>query len=167
MIIRQATLADIPRVMHILDIAHETMRRTGNPTQWPDTYPSLELVTNDVVARIAYVILHNGSIVATFTLIPSPEPVYAGLTGPGWLDDVRPYHVIHRVAAAPDVHGVFDAIIRFCESVTDNLRIDTHPDNVIMRHCILKHGFSFCGTVFYPGGGYRIAFQRLKNTRKP
>lgn len=163
--IRQATTDDLPRIMQILDIAHETMRRTGNPTQWPDTYPSVETMTDDINAHHAHVLTLNQQIVATFTLMPSPEPNYANITGPGWLDDDNPYMVIHRVAADPSFHGAFDAIIAFCASQSNNLRIDTHTDNVIMRHCIQKHGFTYCGIVFYPGGGDRIAFQRLTNAQ--
>ena len=46
-------------------------------------------------------------------------------------------------------------------SVTDNVRIDTHADNAIMQHNILKHGFRFCGTILLANGDPRLAYQKL------
>ena len=46
----------------------------------------------------------------------------------------------------------------------DNIRIDTHQDNVPMCSLLRKLGFKHCGTVFYdrPGGGERVAFDWVK-----
>ena len=47
----------------------------------------------------------------------------------------------------------------WCVSKDRNLRIDTHRDNFIMRHNILKYGFRYCGIIFLESGDERIAYQ--------
>lgn len=58
-----------------------------------------------------------------------------------------PYYVIHRVTSLPAAHGVFSAIVSYCIQHSDNLRIDTHRDNHIMRHLVEKYGFTYCGII--------------------
>ena len=42
-----------------------------------------------------------------------------------------------------------------------NIRIDTHHDNKIMQHNILKHGFTYCGIIYLLSGDKRLAYQRI------
>ena len=96
--------------------------------------------------------------------MPSPEPTYARIYGGAWLDDSLPYHVIHRIASLPSVHGVFAAMLDFCSAAEPNLRIDTHSDNHIMQHLLARHGFTLCGTIYLASGSPRLAYQRLLPT---
>ena len=96
-----------------------------------------------------------------FAFIPSPEPTYSYIEGGSWLDD-SPYHVVHRVASYPHVHGVFRAIMDWCFSQDPNIRIDTHRDNRIMQHCILRYGFTYCGIIYLQSGDERLAYQRKR-----
>jgi hypothetical protein len=59
----------------------------------------------------------------------------------------------------PDVHGIFSSIIGWCKERDSNLRIDTHRDNHIMQHNILKHGFKYCGIIYLESGDERLAYQ--------
>ena len=77
-----------------------------------------------------------------------------------WLDDELPYHVVHRIASYPDVHGIFSDIMDYCFSHDLNIRIDTHRDNRIMQHNILKHGFSYCGIIYLASGDERLVYQK-------
>jgi len=80
-----------------------------------------------------------------------------------WLDDELPYHVVHRIASYPDVHGIFSDIMDFCFSHDPNIRIDTHRDNKTMQHNIAKHGFSYCGIIYLASGDERLAYQKKLN----
>ena len=40
--------------------------------------------------------------------------------------------------------------------------IDTHKDNAIMQHNIVKHGFSYCGIIHLASGDERLAYQKLR-----
>lgn len=42
-----------------------------------------------------------------------------------------------------------------------HLRIDTHADNHIMQHLILKNGFEQCGIIHIADGSERIAYEKV------
>ena len=43
--IRKATMNDLPDILAIYAYAREYMKEHGNPDQWKDNYPPLELLT--------------------------------------------------------------------------------------------------------------------------
>lgn len=161
-VIRQATPADLPAVMQVVEAAKGIMRASGNLHQWVDGYPSEEVIMADIEKGHGYAAEENGRIVAYFAFVPSPEPTYSKIYEGSWLDNKQPYHVVHRIASYPDVHGIFSDIINFCFSHTNNIRIDTHRDNTIMQHNILKHGFTYCGIIYLASGDERLAYQKTK-----
>ncbi|MBO7479362.1 MAG: N-acetyltransferase, partial [Bacteroidales bacterium] len=123
--IRHACEADLPEVMSVIEAGKGIMRASGNMLQWNDGYPSQSVILADMEASNGYVVEEDGAIVAYFALIASPEPTYREIYGGEWLDDEKPYHVIHRIASTPESHGVFDAIMDYSFSVDGNIRIDT------------------------------------------
>ena len=159
--IRHACEADLAEVMSVIEAGKGIMRASGNMLQWNDGYPSQSVILADVAAGNGYVIEEDGQTVAYFALIPSPEPTYNAIYGGEWLDDEKPYHVIHRIASTPESHGVFDAIMDYAFSIDGNIRIDTHKDNLIMQHNIAKHGFTYCGIIYLPSGDERLAYQKI------
>ena len=159
--IRKATPADLPALRTVFEAAKAIMRADGNPHQWAGAYPDDAAVLRDIAGGWGHVLTDGGRVAAYFALIPSPEPTYAYIEDGAWLDDALPYHVIHRIASLPDVHGVFAATIDYAARADRNLRIDTHRDNKIMQHNILKHGFTYCGIIYLAGGDQRLAYQRI------
>ena len=168
---------DLPAILDILDAARGIMRASGNPTQWADGYPSEAAVRSDMAKGGGMLVTAplgeragrcreragggRERAVGYFAFLPSPEPTYARIDGGAWLDDRLPYHVIHRIASYPEVHGVFDAMLRWAGRREGNLRIDTHRDNRIMQHLLGKHGFRYCGIIYLASGDERLAYQRL------
>ena len=57
-----------------------------------------------------YVIEDGDKIVGYFAFLPSPEPTYARIYEGKWLDDMWPYHVVHRIASYPQAHGIFSSM---------------------------------------------------------
>ena len=159
--IREANTADIPEIMQVMDAAKMIMRSSGNMHQWGDGYPSDAVIISDMVKHGGFVIENAGRIVGYFAFMPSPEPTYSKIYDGEWLDDIQPYHVIHRIASYPDVHGIFSDIMDFSFSHDTNIRIDTHKDNLIMQHNIEKHGFTYCGIIYLANGDERLAYQKL------
>ena len=160
-IIRPATPADVTDIMAVMDAARQTMRRSGNPNQWNDGYPSEEVIAADMERGGGFVVVEQDRVVAYFAFLASPEPTYGVIYEGQWLDDESPYHVIHRIASFPDVHHVFHDIMAFAFSNDRNIRIDTHRDNHIMQHVITKHGFTYCGIIYLASGDERLAYQKL------
>ncbi len=161
MTIREAKPTDIAEIMLVMEAAKKIMRASGNMHQWTDGYPSETVITADMEKKGGFVIEDANKIVGYFAFLASPEPTYAQIYEGQWVDDVQSYHVVHRIASYPDVHGIFSAIMDFCFSRDTNIRIDTHRDNKIMQHNLQKHDFTYCGIIYLLSGDERLAYQRI------
>ena len=159
-IIREAKPTDMAAIMQVMDAAKNIMRQSGNMHQWGDGYPSEAVISSDIEKKGGFVIEEANKVVGYFAFLPSPEPTYSKIYDGNWMDDEKPYHVIHRIASLPDVHGIFSSIMDFSFAQDNNIRIDTHRDNKIMRHNIEKHCFTYCGIIYLANGDERIAYQK-------
>jgi len=165
--IRKVSLPkDGESLMEVFAAAKGIMAADGNVNQWIDGYPSLDIVQSDIEKDGGFVVEDDGKIVAYFAFLPSPEPTYDKIYDGKWLDDSKPYHVIHRIASFPEVHGIFQSIMEFCFAKERNIRIDTHRDNKIMQHNIEKHGFKYCGSIHLANGDERLAYQKMTEKKK-
>ena len=158
--IRRATVNDIQAVLHLIDSGRKIMIASGNTHQWDDNHPSRGQIAKDIASGSSYLLLEDGKPIATWAFVKGPEPTYAVIYNGAWLDD-GPYHVIHRVASLPHYHGVMKELLDWCFSKDGNIRIDTHKDNSVMRHCLTKYGFTYCGIIHLQNGDERLAFQKL------
>ncbi len=158
MTIRLATYEDIPAIMPVIDAAREMMHASGNVNQWINGYPSKEVIRADIARDGGFVVTDDERIVAYFAFLPASEPTYEKIYEGAWLND-EPYYVIHRLASWPDVHGIWDSVLVWAFERTHTLRVDTHRDNYIMQHNILKHGFTYCGIIYLLSGDERLAYQ--------
>ena len=147
--------------MEVLSAAKKIMRSNGNLNQWTGGYPSEEAILSDIEKGNGYVVCDGEDIVGYFAFVPSPEPTYKNIYEGKWVEDTLPYHVIHRIGSFPEVHGVFKSIMDWCFSQDPNIRIDTHRDNTIMQHLILKEGFTWCGIIYLANGDERLAYQKV------
>ena len=157
--IREAILTDLPAIMPVIDAAREMMHRSGNIHQWINGYPSEEVIKADIERHGGLVVTDDERVVAYFAFLPAPEPTYSTIYEGAWLND-EPYYVIHRLASWSDVHGVWDSVLKWAFERTHTLRVDTHRDNRIMQHNILKHGFTYCGIIYLLSGDERLAYQK-------
>ncbi len=159
--IRGARVGDVPRIMEICAEARGIMRSDGNMTQWTGGYPSEDVIRADIDASTAFAIEIDGRIEGYFAFIPGVEPTYLEIEGGGWIDDVTPYCTIHRLASSKASRGIARACFEWCWEHCRNLRIDTHEDNRIMRHCIESFGFTYCGVIHLRNGDPRLAYQKI------
>ena len=165
--IRKVSLPeDGERLMDVFAAAKNIMAADGNVNQWTEGYPSLDIVRSDIEKDGGFVVEDDGKIVAYFAFLPSPEPTYDKIYDGKWLDDTKPYHVIHRIASVPEAHGIFQSIMEFCSAKERNIRIDTHRDNKIMQHNIEKYGFKYCGIIHLANGDERLAYQKMTEKKK-
>jgi len=161
MAVREATIQDIDVLMEIYETARRFMVENGNPTQWPQGYPSKKILLKDMAAKQLYVYEQNGEIEGAFVFFIGEDPSYAKIDGK-WLND-EPYGVIHRIASRQRVPHVGQSILNYCFTKIKNLRIDTHEDNIPMQNMLKKNGFVYVGDIeLLSIHESRMAFQAVK-----
>ena len=158
--IQKANMTQLPRILEIYENARDFMARSGNPDQWGRAYPPEEMIRQDILTGKSYVNLKDGKLCAVFYFAVENDPTYGYIDG-AWLNDA-PYGVIHRIAVGESGRGVAAECFRFAETLCDNLRIDTHENNIPMQRCLLKNGFIRCGTIYLEDGNPRIAYQKVR-----
>lgn len=155
--IRNAVISELEEILAIYELARAFMKETGNPDQWRNTYPTPQIVKDDIKKEELYVLYDEEGIEGVFVFINGPDPTYDYIDG-NWLDD-EPYCAIHRVASAQKKKGVLRAVMDYAFSRSDSIKIDTHKDNAVMQHQLEKYGFKRCGIIFLENGEDRIAYQ--------
>lgn len=150
----------LDEILAIYEGARQFMRESGNPTQWAGGYPYIDVITDDIDAGQLYVIEENGELFGVFAFITEPDPDYVHIDG-AWLNSL-PYAAIHRVASAGKRGGMVAACVEYCLSRINNLKIDTHEDNIPMQKALERIGFVRCGKVHIAHAGERIAYQIYK-----
>ncbi|MBR6993517.1 MAG: hypothetical protein IKH85_05495 [Methanobrevibacter sp.] len=160
--IRKAVAGDLSKIMSIYKISQDFMIESGNPNQWGHFYPSEDLIRQDIKKEVCHVISDDEDIHAVFALFNGSEPTYEYIENGEWLNDDE-YVTVHRIASDGKLRGIFKFTIDYCKSISDNIRIDTHNNNLIMQKQIEKNGFEKCGTIYVADGSPRIAYQWSKN----
>lgn len=163
--IRKSTPDDLERILCIYAYARRQMKLAGNPDQWKDHYPSLEIVKKDIYNGCSYVMedpVSRGQvpdIVAVFAFLFGDDPTYQRIEHGSWLNN-EPYGTIHRIASSGRRKGVLRCCLSFCEAKAANIRIDTHDCNHIMQHLLESSGYQKCGQIYVADGSPRIAYQK-------
>lgn len=157
--VRKATTEDLECILQLIEHGRQEMRRNGNLEQWADGQPTRQTLAQDVAMGNSYLLEEDGMPIATFAFVPGPDSTYKNIYCGAWLDEA-PYYVVHRMARLPGKHHVFSDVLDYCFSRAQNIRIDTHRDNTLMQHLILKYGFRYCGIIYLSDGSERLAYQR-------
>ena len=157
-VIRNAIKEDYEEILVIYERARSFMKEAGNPDQWGDTWPPLDLIKEDIELKRNFVCEVDGKIQAVFAMIYGEDPTYQVIEG-SWLNDL-PYAAVHRVASRGEIRGISQFIFDWCLNEAKNIKIDTHSDNIPMQKALLKNGFTKCGKIWIESGDERIAFQK-------
>ena len=163
MTIRKANMGDIGEALRIYAYAREYMSAHGNPTQWGNTYPPVEIVRADIENGNLYLCCEGEEAHGVFAFIEGADKTYAVIEQGEWPDD-EPYNVMHRMASDGAVRGIGKAALDFCKENSGNVRADTHKDNVTMQNMLAKNGFVPCGIIHVENGSERIAYQYTKKS---
>ena len=167
--IRLALEDDLPRILELIECGRQKMRAVGNVEQWTDGNPRREVLLQDIYDGNSYIVEDDGLAVATFAFVEGPDETYTHIYDGEWLDEPKngryfdgmgEYYVIHRLASAPDTHGILKSVLDYCFRRTTNIRVDTHRQNVVMRSALVKYGFRYCGVIYLLDGAERLAYQR-------
>lgn len=155
--IKNAVDADFERIIEIYKLAQDYMIKSGNPNQWGHFYPDTALIKSDIAQNVCKVIYDESGIHGVFALFAGKDPTYEYIEKGSWLNE-EPYLTIHRIAGDGEVHGLFNCAVNYCKSISRNVRVDTHADNLTMQKLIEKNGFSKCGIIYLSDGSPRIAY---------
>ena len=161
MLIRNTQARDTDAVMNIYAEARRFMRENGNGSQWGDGHPTRELVEADIINKDGYVVEENGEIVGAFFFKIGEDPTYKVIHGGEWIKDGK-YGVIHRIAVKYHGRGIVGFVYNHCYSIINNLRIDTHKNNIPMQRSLEKAGFRYCGIIHIANGDERVAYQKVE-----
>lgn len=155
--IRLANYEDLNQILDIYAYARCFMASTGNPNQWLNNYPSIEVLNRDIEKGHLYVCYDEKSIYGVFVFFFGIDETYNYIEGK-WLNDDS-YGVIHRIASSGAKKGMFSEVFEYVCKYSDNIRIDTHHDNIVMQNVLTKYGFTKCGVIYLKNGNPRLAYQ--------
>lgn len=157
----KATPNHLNQIMQVIDVARNIMRTNGNTTQWTNGYPSKEIISEDIRNNEAYVCVDNSKIVGYFAFKygNNPEPTYNVINNGNWLNN-NDYGVIHRLASNNKTKGIAKTCFDFCFTIINNIKVDTHKDNIPMKNFFNKYGFKYCGIIYVSDGTSREAYQK-------
>ncbi|MCL2843683.1 MAG: GNAT family N-acetyltransferase [Oscillospiraceae bacterium] len=167
--IRPATPGDFDAVWAVLQSGRQYLKDQNLPQWQTGCGPREAEIKERLKAGESYVLILD-SVVSGYTmLVPEPDgspPMSEG----AWAPCDTPYVAVHRVAMGEHCRGkglaggfLRDMVLIAGALGYRDIRIDTHPDNVIMQKIIQQAGFVRCGTMEkgIPGGtrwAYQIVF---------
>jgi len=156
MLIRPATIKDIPQIMQLIAEVVPAMNAAGN-FQWDGNYPNAEVFENDINLKQLWVAELEESIAGIAAITTDQEPEYANV---GW-DITEMAIVVHRLAVGEMSRGKGVAVALLIqaekEAISHNikiLRIDTNTENQATQKLFPKLGYRFAGEIglgFRPG----------------
>ncbi|WP_304054812.1 GNAT family N-acetyltransferase [Levilactobacillus namurensis] len=179
MLLRQATMADLPQIEAIIRDGRQLLA-AQEIDQWQGTYPNTAVLVDDIHQGWTVVLEEDQEILGTAAIIPGVDPTYQQIEGQ-WLTKQAPYLAIHRVAVSAHHHGrglageLFQRLFAQIDQAEtiESIRIDTHPQNMAMQHIIKKNGFTPTGKIDLSGMGPEMsgvqdfAYERVTAHVKP
>ncbi|MEO6524860.1 MAG: GNAT family N-acetyltransferase [Mucilaginibacter sp.] len=156
MLIRKATLADIPNIMQLIRKVVPLMNAAGN-FQWDNTYPNPEVFNNDIALCQLWVADIEGNLTGIAAITTDQDAEYANV---GW-GITQTAIVTHRLAVDPDYRGlgIAAALLNQAEHEAISrhipiLRTDTNSNNQATQKLFPKLGYIYAGETtlaFRPG----------------
>ncbi|CAN5522140.1 GNAT family N-acetyltransferase [soil metagenome] len=164
--VREATIADVPAVMTLVNKVVPLMRASGN-LQWDDKYPNAGVFERDVNMAQLWLAEIDGKVAGVAAITTTQEPEYAEV----W-DTSECAIVVHRLAVDPDFQGkgVAAELMQQAEKLANQreiatLRVDTNTNNLATQKLFPKLGYVLCGEIslaFRDGLRFLCFEKRLK-----
>lgn len=158
--IRKTKPEELNILIRMYENARIFMASHGNPLQWGNTYPTPQILMDDISSGDSYVCVEHDKIIATFYYKEGIDDTYVRIYEGQWLNEA-PYGVVHRITSDGTIRGAASFCLNWAFNKCGNLKIDTHRDNIVMQHLLDKNGFKYCGVVYLENGSERIAYQKV------
>ena len=156
MLVRPATLADLPALLTLLKRVIPVMNQAGN-FQWDDHYPNETVFSQDIAKEQLWVAEIDQQLAGVAALTEDQEPEYAQVG----FDLNQRAIVTHRLAVDPAFQGKGVAVALLAQAETlarergiHFLRIDTNSENQVTQKLFPKAGYTYAGEItlgFRPG----------------
>lgn len=166
MLIRLATIKDIPQIMKLIAEVVPMMIASGN-LQWDNNYPNITVFTDDINKNQLWVAEVEGQIAGVTAITTDQEPEYAKA---GW-DITEAAIVTHRLAVSLQYRGLGIAATLLLQAENEALRrnikilrIDTNISNQATQKLFPKLGYLYAGEIdlsFRPGLKFYCYEKRL------
>ncbi|WP_295653475.1 GNAT family N-acetyltransferase [uncultured Mucilaginibacter sp.] len=166
MLIRKASLNDVPAIMQVVRHIVPLMQADGN-FQWSDSYPNTEVFEKDIALDQLWVAEVDKEIAGVIAITTDQSPEYADV---GW-DITETTIVTHRLAVDTKFRGmgIAAALLQQAEQVATErgisiLSIDTNIKNKATQALFPKMGYVFAGEIglaFRPGLSFYCYEKRL------
>lgn len=130
--------------------------------QWQNGYPNIDSLKKDMEQNESFVIVYNNVVIATCAISVQTESTYLNIDG-SWLNDNK-YVVIHRITSDKEFSGCSELFLNYIKANYpdyNNIRIDTHIDNLVMQGWLKKHQFTYTGIIKLSDGSDRLAYQLI------
>lgn len=160
-VIRRAGEKDLDAVAAIYDAARAFMSANGNPTQWSGSYPVRADAEMDLEEGALWVLDEGSGPAAVMSVLSRADRTYAHIEGEPWLND-EPYWAMHRLAVAEPGRGRGAIMLAWLCERHDNVRADTHADNIPMQRALERAGFVRRGIITCDDGTPRIAYHFVR-----
>ena len=154
MIIRRATLNDIPAIVQLIAEVVPAMNAAGN-FQWDSSYPNAAVFEKDIELNQLWVADADGYIAGVSAITTDQEPEYALVA---W-DLNETAIVTHRLAVSTRYRGqgIATKLMQQAENEAvkrgiKTLRIDTNTSNQATQQLFPKLGYRYAGEI---GLGFR------------
>ncbi|MCK9233910.1 MAG: GNAT family N-acetyltransferase [Acholeplasmataceae bacterium] len=160
--IRLANLNDLKAIISIYQEAKVRMK-AAQIKQWEGDYPNQKLLEEDILGGHLFVFVSAHLVVGVMAVFKE-EITYQNIIG-SWLND-KPYRVIHRIAVKEGYtnQGIALKMLDFVlNHYQQDLKIDTHPDNIPMQKLLKKAQFVYCGKTYIgpKSNDLRWCYQKL------
>ena len=147
----RASKKDMNELVALYHIAVEHMFEEKNVNQWQhDETNFVNHVNKYIDDNNFYKVEKNNEIIGFFAMIYGTDVTYNEIKGK-WIND-EPYVTIHKIASKYYKQGIATKMLNYVlndalEKSINNIRIDTHKDNVSMQKFLEKQGFVNCGVI--------------------
>ena len=166
MLVRKATIDEVPAVMDLVRHVVPMMQATGN-RQWDNSYPNPKVFERDVELDQLWIAEDAGQIAGVAAITTDQSPEYVNV---GW-DVSEEAIVVHRLAVDPAFQGkgVAATLMVQAELVARErgitiLRVDTNSENQATQKLFPKLGYVLAGETgfgFRPGQRFFCYEKRL------
>lgn len=165
LVLRNAVETDMIQLTGMLEDAIALLAK-NNVDQWQNGTLSSELLLGAVLTKEAYVWEERDmGAIAGFCVINTTDDLYDQALSEGKWRVEGSYLAIHRVMVSQHIRGLKTSTQMFLDikkmgiiNGVQSLRVDTHPDNLLMQKALIRNGFVRTGLLYMPSGSPRYTY---------